>query len=771
MARNKVPQLFVIFARLYGILIPGRVKKVPGPWVDGKRTTVERMVYYLPGKSHVKEMAAVMNQLNKLQMGEWLLDHIESDETSCCYLADGAESQQVDYLGQLLSRRVNGKLEIKALSLDALRSKTSEAQAAAFRDSLEQIADLMVKAGKADPRAAELIRRFMPTCSMNDRASPARRAALIALGLPDDGRDPTCAEHALVNILEEGRKAIDKVLRQMMDITDAQAEGDAAKIKAMRTCVGWFSSPACALIYQVAKYVALCSSKGYAIGQKFAEWIEARLAASTDSTQLLGDAADLLAICGSRMYVFFLDAAVTERLLSQAGSLLTFLEEEDDLQAEGGGKLRKSILTGTNSPACMAAVRSMAFICDSVLWPLLRAVKPSADQHTLDVLPKVWPAAVSFFCDAAARPRGLIEGDLRLVLPGGGAAAAPSTEGQARRSERAAIDMARIRATVKADPQQGELVEKLLTAACQAMAKATANHAAEWLPAGLEATDGSTTVEGKLCAARITPELRRKYDALPTTSTGVERLHAFGRGCDDQAGLQRSDGRAGLCLARYNGQAEWLRSKSVSELRQLLNVSRQAARALLRTTLKAQRVEAGRAKQAEREKKLGSKRERRAAKAAEKERIGKVVLATKYSQLKGMAIPELQDQLRAFKLKGSTQIKFTVTQKGRVGYCTQLQALLLEAHGSGANDLEGDDSGCDGDGVVRKVRKREGSGGGSGGGKKRKADGWNEKAGYWWQDHEKFDIEGLLDKKVEVEKKGKVCLRPRLAARSTTAHI
>ena len=86
------------------------------------------------------------------------------------------------------------------------------------------------------------------------------------------------------------------------------------------------------------------------------------------------------------MYVFFIDAAVTERLLSQTGSLLTFLEEEDDLQAEGGGKLRKSILTGTNSPACMAAVRSMAFICESVLWPLLKAVKPSADKHTLDVL-------------------------------------------------------------------------------------------------------------------------------------------------------------------------------------------------------------------------------------------------------------------------------------------------------------------------------------------------------------------------------------------------
>ena len=98
-------------------------------------------------------------------------------------------------------------------------------------------------------------------------------------------------------------------------------------------------------------------------------------------------------------------------------------------------------------------------------------------------------------------------------------------------------------------------------------------------------------------------------------------------------------------------------------------------------------------------------------------------------------------------MKGTTQLKFTVTQKNRVGYCTQLQALLLEAHGTGANDLEGDDSGCDGDGVVRKVRKRDGCG------KKRK--GWNELNGYWWQDTETFDIERLLDKKVEQRMVGK----------------
>ena len=109
----------------------------------------------------------------------------------------------------------------------------------------------MEKANLIDARAADMLRKFLPTCSMNDRASTARAAARKVLGLPDGDDDPTCAEHGLVNILEEGRKAMDKVLREMMAITDAQAEGDAAKIKAMRTCVGWFSSPACALIYQV----------------------------------------------------------------------------------------------------------------------------------------------------------------------------------------------------------------------------------------------------------------------------------------------------------------------------------------------------------------------------------------------------------------------------------------------------------------------------------------------------------------------------------------
>lgn len=250
-ARGKVPNLFLIFARLFGIKPPGRWKKVPGKWVDGKRWTVERFVLYFPGETHVQHVAGMMYELNKLQMGEWLVEYVESDETSCCYLADGAESQQIDYLGTLLARRVDGELQIRALDLAKLGGKTAEAQAAAFRHSMEQVVELMERAKLVDARVAELLRRFVPTCSMNDRASTARAAARQVLGLAAGDDDPTCAEHGLVNILEAGRKAMDAVLREMMNITEEQAAGEADKIKAMRTHVGWFSSPACALIYQV----------------------------------------------------------------------------------------------------------------------------------------------------------------------------------------------------------------------------------------------------------------------------------------------------------------------------------------------------------------------------------------------------------------------------------------------------------------------------------------------------------------------------------------
>ena len=463
----------------------------------------------------------------------------------------------------------------------------------------------------------------------------------------------------------------------------------------------------------------------------------------------MGDAEDLLAICGSRMYVFYLDAAVTERLLSQTGSLLTYLEEEDDLQTEGGGKLRKSILTGTKSPACMAAVRSMAIICESVLWPLLKAIKPKADKHTFDVLPMVWTKAREFFTHAASRPRGLIEGSLRLdlgddVCPPD---AAPRTDAQRRRSQRAAIDMTRIREKNQGDQQQLDIVEKLLAAACTAMIRATENHDREWLGP-----------DGKLCAEKITPELRAIYDALPTTSTSVERLHAFGRGCDEQAGMQRADTRAGLCLARYNGQAAWLRAKKTEELETLLNVSRQAATALLRTTIKKERIEAGRAKRAERDAKLSSKRTRREAKAAELQRIRQLTPATKYSDLVSMGNSDLSDQLKYHKVVRK-KTGFIVTQKDRKAFVLQLQSLLSNWH-TDADDLEEGDAGIVGRGIKRKARAPAGGGsnGKRGGGKKKSVqyamDGDGNEV--QWEDGEQYEVEAIVGTRVSLLGRGRI---------------
>ena len=195
-------------------------------------------------------------------MGEQLIEHVDErlwgDETSLCYISDAAESQQRDFTTHILSRRVKGKLVLSAIDLAQIDSKTAEAQAASFNASMEKIYSMMEERGRGTE--AELLRRFhkqLVTCTQNDRAAPARAAARMVVGAEFGDNDPTCAEHALANILEEGRKAMDIILRELMNITDEQAAGDAEKIKALRTCVGWMSSPACALIYQVL-YICVC---------------------------------------------------------------------------------------------------------------------------------------------------------------------------------------------------------------------------------------------------------------------------------------------------------------------------------------------------------------------------------------------------------------------------------------------------------------------------------------------------------------------------------
>ena len=93
----------------------------------------------------------------------------------------------------------------------------------------------------------------------------------------------------------------------------------------------------------------------------------------------------------------------------------------------------------------------------------------------------MWPSALDFFKKAAAAPSSVVDTSLSMQLAGAGdAAAAPDTAKRVKRSERAAIDMQRIRGKAAGDA----LVEQLLTAAFSAMADATENHASEWLPGG-----------------------------------------------------------------------------------------------------------------------------------------------------------------------------------------------------------------------------------------------------------------------------------------------
>jgi len=703
-SRNQVSRLFSIFGRFYRIKLPTHVQRVPHKKVAGKMTYVERTLLYVGGKTHVKEVCAVLNQAHKLQVGVQLL---ESPNDSYCYISDGAESLQTDYLAQLLSHRdASGKLQTIALDLSTLHGKSSEAQCAAFRESMRAVAEIC-RDLKVTTAVEPMLLNFTPSSSMNDRAAPARKAARLVRGVAEGEDDPTCAHHGIVNIFEGGRKEIDKVLKAAMNITEEQSAADAAKIKNMRTHVGWFSSPSCSLIYQTVKYTALFSSKGYAVGSKFRQWILTQLAAQEGDIpddQLLGSVEDLLAICGSRDYVFFMNAAVTERF-SQDGSLLTFLEEEDTMGAEAGGKLRKSILLGFRSDYIMAAVRAMALICDSALWELLRAI--GSDTHILDILPVMWPETLAFFEAAAAAPSKVVDGSLTLSL---------SVAREAKvtpRATRAAIDIARIREKAAGDT----IIEKMLSSAFTAMAEGTRNHASEFLPGG------------NFCSEKITDELRQRLSGMPTTSTSAERTFALGRDHDQRAGACRDDTRSGAILGAMDNTHEFMRGREKGE--EEWRMLRRLARKGMKETMAEKRIAAGRVAATERNAKLEGHRAKQAAKKKELARLEAIALATRYSELKGMVGDELVDQLRKHKLLGKKG--FTVTQPNREAYFLQLQTLLLEADPA-ANDLADGDSGITG----RGIRKKSAGGGGK---RKKKKKGVIYYMDYEWTEEEEDDFE------------------------------
>ena len=343
-----------------------------------------------------------MGALSQLQVGEYIIKKGGSAGLFAIH-SDGATSDGTEMSAFVLGQRsadASGASKINNLLLEMKSSndKTSETRAGDFREALLNTVELCDKAGMAQ---AELIADLQPSAAMNDRAAPERLVARIMLDTDLDG--PTCREHgALVNPMHAGTKSKDQVMHGWMGMTDEEIKHD-EKYKAVFMAVGWNASPVGALIYDVSKYCALNSDKGYAVGQKYIGYIEhtKQLLQATDGAEaaalkrlkLIGWAYDLLSIKGSRAYVSAMNARVVDRLLqSVQGSFLSFVVVNKTLAKEkASSKLADQVIAGAGAPETIACVRAEAIIGDLYMWPMLGAINHrlpgGSDRHILDIGP------------------------------------------------------------------------------------------------------------------------------------------------------------------------------------------------------------------------------------------------------------------------------------------------------------------------------------------------------------------------------------------------
>ena len=134
----------------------------------------------------------MLYKAHQLQIG---LELLESAEAERCYISDGAESLQSEWLGQLLSRRDpnSGELKVSALDLSELHSKTAEAQHAAFKESLKA----MVKCAASSFTAASTSRGSSASRSV----CAAMRARVLRLATTRMSVQSSCAGcHAMCTV-------------------------------------------------------------------------------------------------------------------------------------------------------------------------------------------------------------------------------------------------------------------------------------------------------------------------------------------------------------------------------------------------------------------------------------------------------------------------------------------------------------------------------------------------------------------------------------------
>ena len=112
--------------------------------------------------------------------------------------------------------------------------------------------------------------------------------------------------------------------------------------------------------------------------------------------------------------------------------------------------------------------------------------------------------------------------------------------------------------------------------------------------------------------------------------------------------------------------------------------------------LSAVKLAAGLEKRDERNEKVSAKRAKKIAKEKERARIAAVMLVERYSGLVELRNDELQDQLKAWKLKLGKCSGFAVSYPNRTAYVLQLQTIMAQQLGSAADDLPPGESGIKG---------------------------------------------------------------------------
>jgi len=138
---------------------------------------------------------------------------------------------------------------------------------------------------------------------------------------------------------------------------------------------------------------------------------------------------------------------------------------------------------------------------------------------------------------------------------------------------------------------------------------------------------------------------------MPTTSTGAERLFALGRFHDARAGFTRPENRDGVILGGMDNTVGWIREQA--NAKGLWGAARKVGRQGLATTQAASHRDEGLAVREGRQARLKEKRAKRAAKTEAKEKLERLVLAMRYSELVDMGVADLQDQLEKRKLAGA----------------------------------------------------------------------------------------------------------------------